>query len=75
MKKKLFALLLAGCMVFSMTACGNKEESAETNENAATEENAQVCTLCNYVIVYRIDYVIKTVLVSKKYIKFCRILT
>ena len=44
MKKKLFALLLAGCMVFSMTACGSKEESAETNENAATEENAQIDT-------------------------------
>ena len=44
MKKKLFALLLAGCMVFSMTACGNKEESAETNENAATEESAQIDT-------------------------------
>ena len=44
MKKKLFALLLAGCMVCSMTACGGKEESAETNENAATEETAQVDT-------------------------------
>ena len=44
MKKKLFALLLAGCMVFSMTACAGKEESAETNENAATEESAQIDT-------------------------------
>ena len=41
MKKKLLAMLLAGCMVFSMTACGSKEteEPAET-----TEESAQVDT-------------------------------
>ena len=41
MKKRLLALLLAGCMVFSMTACGNKEEKTETTEvteNAGTEE-------------------------------------
>ena len=46
MKKKLLALLLAGCMVFSMTACGSKEteKSAETAENAATEETSQVDT-------------------------------
>lgn len=40
MKKKLLVLLLAGCMVISMTACGSKEteESAETAES--TEESA-----------------------------------
>ena len=43
MKKKLLALLFAGCMVLSMTACGSKEteEQSETTENAATEETAQ----------------------------------
>lgn len=41
MKKKLLALLLAGCMVISMTACGSKEteEPAETAES--TEESAE----------------------------------
>ena len=42
MKKKLFALLLAGCMVLSVTACGSeeKEEKAETTEDsAAANEN------------------------------------
>ena len=32
MKKKLLAMLLAGCMVLSMTACGEKETPAETTE-------------------------------------------
>ena len=37
MKKKLLAMLLAGCMVLSMTACGSKEteEPAETTEETA----------------------------------------
>ncbi len=39
MKKKLLAMLFAGCMVLSMTACGSKEteEPAETTEEAAGE--------------------------------------
>ncbi len=46
MKKKLLAVLLAGCMVLSMTACGSKEteEKAETTENTATEETAEIDT-------------------------------
>ena len=40
MKKKLLALLLAGCMVLSMTACGNKK--SEGSENAEkTEETVE----------------------------------
>jgi len=46
MKKKLLAMILMGCMVLSMAACGNKEaeEPAETTENAATEETQQIDT-------------------------------
>ncbi len=43
MKKKLFTLLLAGCMVFSMTACGGnetKEPNTETNEEADGAEDS-----------------------------------
>ena len=42
MKKKLLAMLLAGCMVLSMTACGSKEteEPAETTEETAGETAA-----------------------------------
>ena len=36
MKKKLLALLLAGCMVLSVTACGSKEEKEQPE--TATEE-------------------------------------
>ena len=36
MKKKLLALLLAGCMVLSMTACGSKEEKEQSE--TSTEE-------------------------------------
>ena len=42
MKKRLLALLLAGCMVFSMTACGSKEEenteTAEITEEVVEQE-------------------------------------
>lgn len=41
MKKKLLAMLLAGCMILSMTACGSKE-TEEPAENPA--ETAQVDT-------------------------------
>ena len=49
MKKKLLAMLLAGCMVLSMTACGSKKteepaETAETTEDAATEKTAEADT-------------------------------
>ena len=46
MKKKLLAMLLAGCMVLSMTACGEKETEtpAETTENNGQEETAQIDT-------------------------------
>lgn len=42
MKKKLLVLLLAGCMVLSMAACGSKEteEPAETTEETAGETAA-----------------------------------
>ena len=38
-KKRLLALLIAGCMVFSMTACGNekKEEEKDTTGSETTE--------------------------------------
>lgn len=35
MKKKILGLLLAGCMVLSMTACTSKEEKVEGKENSA----------------------------------------
>lgn len=46
MKKKLFVLLLAGCMVLSMTACGSEEteEPAETTEESTVEEITEVDT-------------------------------
>ncbi len=46
MKKKLLTVLLAGCMVFAMTACGNKEaeKPAQTTENAGTEETSSIDT-------------------------------
>ena len=46
MKKKLLTVLFAGCMVFAMTACGNKEakEPAEATENAGTEETSSIDT-------------------------------
>ena len=37
--KKLFALLLALLMVFSMVACAAKQEPAKTEEPAAEEKN------------------------------------
>ena len=40
MKKRLLALLLAGCMVFSMTACGSKEEKTEVTETTESVESA-----------------------------------
>ena len=41
MKKRLLALLLAGAMVFSLAACGNKDENqGETNNN--TNEEVQL---------------------------------
>lgn len=43
MKKKLLVMLLAGCMVFSMTACGNKEKKAEGTTE--TEETAEAETV------------------------------
>lgn len=46
MKKKLLTLLLAGCMVLSMTACGKKaEEQTEKQEvESTTEETEQIDT-------------------------------
>lgn len=40
MKKKLLTMLLAGCMVLSLAACGNKEAENKT-EDAVTEEGAE----------------------------------
>lgn len=41
MKKKLLMLLLAGCMILGMTACGTeKEEEQKTEENTETESDA-----------------------------------
>lgn len=40
MKKKLIAMLLMGCMVLSMTACGEKKETEKKdNETEQTDEN------------------------------------
>ena len=40
MKKKLFALLMAGVMVLSLAACGKKAETPTEDPGAATEEPA-----------------------------------
>lgn len=40
MKKKLFTMLLAGCMVFSLAACGNTEAD-NTTEDVQTEDTAE----------------------------------
>ena len=40
MKKKLLTMLLAGCMVLSLAACGSKEAENQTEE-AVTEESAE----------------------------------
>ena len=44
MKKKLLTLLLAGCMVLSMTACGKKEDATPAEDAAVTEESSVVGT-------------------------------
>lgn len=45
MKKKLFMLFLTGCLVLSLAACGQREESTENNdaaeESAETEEETE----------------------------------
>lgn len=40
MKKKLVTLILAGAMAFSMTACGDTEESTDTQTEAQAETDA-----------------------------------
>ena len=45
MKKKLFALLMAGVMVLSLAACGKKAETPTEDPGAATEEPAAESTL------------------------------
>ena len=40
MKKKALALLLAGCMAFGLTACGQKEEAPATTETPVVETEA-----------------------------------
>ncbi len=40
MKKKILAVLLAGMMAFSMTACGSGGENADNNKNTADEGTA-----------------------------------
>lgn len=46
MKKKLLALLLAGCMVLSLSACGSEEakDTTDTEETAETEDTAELDT-------------------------------
>lgn len=39
MKKKLLTLLLAGCMIFSVAACGTEKEEEKNTDDSATEEN------------------------------------
>lgn len=39
--KKILALILAGCMVLSMAACGSSETAAPTEENTATTEETK----------------------------------
>ena len=41
MKKRVLALLLACTMVFSLAACGSKEENTTETENTATEETTE----------------------------------
>lgn len=38
MKRKLYAILLAGCMVFSLTACGNTDSSETSSADRAQTE-------------------------------------
>ena len=44
MKKKLLALLLAGCMVLSMTACGGKTTDSTTDAGNTTEDSVESST-------------------------------
>lgn len=44
MKKRLLTLLLAGCMIFSMTACGTDTKETEESADTATEEDASMGT-------------------------------
>ena len=47
MKKRLLALLLAAAMVFSLAACGNKEEgntNNDTNETVELEDTLVIYT-------------------------------
>ncbi len=44
MKKKLLALLLAGCMALSMTACGGKETEEKTAEETAAVNTSALGT-------------------------------
>ena len=39
--KKILALILAGCMVLSMAACGGSETAAPTEENTANTEETK----------------------------------
>ncbi len=44
MKKRIFSMLLAGTMVFSLAACGNSTETAATTEDTATTEKTETAT-------------------------------
>ena len=58
--KKILALILAGCMVLSMAACGGSETAAPTEENTATTEETK--EEAPYVVLSRQKIVLKLTL-------------
>ena len=45
MKKRLLAVLLAGAMVLSITACGSSKDSSKSTTEAAKKEETTTITL------------------------------
>ena len=49
MKKRLLAVLLAGAMVLSITACGSSKDSSKSTTEAAKKEETTTITLANVI--------------------------